>query len=82
MILITVVNAGFRKGLVLPLLKDDEIVGIISLRRKQVQPFTDKQICLFTDFAAQATICLDSTSRERQYREMQSELRTPLHQQD
>jgi signal transduction histidine kinase len=72
--LITVVNAGFRTGLVLPLLKDNEIVGTISLGRKQVQPFTDKEICLFTDFAAQATIALESTRRERQYREMQSEL--------
>ena len=72
--LIAVVNAGFRTGLVLPLLKDNEIVGTISLGRKQVQPFTDKQICLFTDFAAQATIALESTRRERQYREMQSEL--------
>jgi signal transduction histidine kinase len=72
--LITVVNAGFRTGLVLPLLKDNEIVGTISLGRKQVQPFTDKQISLFTDFAAEATIALESIRRERQYREMQSEL--------
>ena len=72
--LITVVNAGFRTGLVLPLLKDNEIVGVISLGRTRVQPFTDKQISLFTDFAAQATIALESTRRERQYREMQSEL--------
>ena len=71
---ITVVNAGFRTGLFVPLLKDNEIVGIISLGRKQVQPFTDKQISLFRDFAAQATIALESTRRERQYREMQSEL--------
>jgi C4-dicarboxylate-specific signal transduction histidine kinase len=39
-----------------------------------VQPFTDKQISLFRDFAAQATIALENTRRERQYREMQSEL--------
>ena len=71
---ITAVNAGFRTALFVPLLKDNEIVGIISLGRKQVQPFTDKQISLFTDFAAQATIALESTRRERQYREMQSEL--------
>jgi signal transduction histidine kinase len=71
---ITLVNAGFRSTLVVPLLRDDEIVGIITLGRKQVQPFTDKQISLFRDFAAQATIALESTRRERQYREMQSEL--------
>jgi signal transduction histidine kinase len=71
---IAAVNAGFRTGLNVPLLKDNEIVGIITLGRKQVQPFTDKQISLFTDFAAQATIALESTRRERQYREMQSEL--------
>src|SRR5467141_907871 len=71
---ITVVNAGFRTGLNVPLLKDNEIVGIITLGRKQVQPFTDRQISLFRDFAAQASIALESTRRERQYREMQSEL--------
>ena len=68
------VNAGLRTGLVVPLLKDDEIVGPITLGRKQRQPFTDKQISLFRDFAAQATIALEITRRERQYREMQSEL--------
>ena len=71
---ITVVNAGLRTGLVVPLLKDNEIVGTITLGRKQVQPFTDKQISLFRDFAAQATIALESTRRERRYREMQMEL--------
>jgi signal transduction histidine kinase len=68
---IAAVNAGFRTGLVVPLLKDNEIVGMIILARKQVQPFTDKQISLFGDFAAQATIALESTRRERQYREAQ-----------
>jgi C4-dicarboxylate-specific signal transduction histidine kinase len=68
------VNAGLRTRLIVPLLKDDEIVGTITLGRKQVQRFADKQISLFSDFAAQATIALESTRRERQYREMQSEL--------
>jgi signal transduction histidine kinase len=68
------VNAGVRTALVVPLLKDNEIVGIINLGRKQVQPFTDKQISLFRDFAAQATIALVSTRRERQYREAQMAL--------
>jgi transcriptional regulator with GAF, ATPase, and Fis domain len=71
---ITAANAGFRTALVVPLLKDNEIVGIIALGRKQVQPFTDKQISLCKDFAAPATIALESTRRQRQYREMQSDL--------
>jgi signal transduction histidine kinase len=70
----TVVDAGFRTGLLVPLLKDNEIVGLITLGRKQVQPFTDRQISLFRDFAAQATIALESTRRERQYREAQMAL--------
>ena len=70
----TVVSARFRTALLVPLLNDNEIVGIINLGRKQMQPFTDKQISLFRDFAAQATIALESTRRERQYREMQCEL--------
>jgi K+-sensing histidine kinase KdpD len=57
-----------------PLLKDNEIVGTITLGRQQVQPFTDKQISLFGDFAAQATIALESTRLERQYREAQMAL--------
>src|SRR6266852_5879511 len=71
---VTAAKARYRTALFLPLLKDNEIVGVISLGRTRVQPFTDKQISLFSDFAAQATIALESTRRERQYREMQSEL--------
>jgi signal transduction histidine kinase len=71
---VAAMNLGFRTLLLVPLLKDNEIVGIITLGRKQVQPFTEKQISLCKDFAAQATIALESTRRERQYHEMQSEL--------
>src|SRR5882672_3700981 len=71
---VTAAKERYRTALFVPLLKDNEIVGIISLGRTRVHPFTDQQISLFTDFAAQASIALESTRRERQYREAQSEL--------
>jgi len=71
---IAAVNAGYRATLIVPLLKDNGIVGTITLGRKQVQPFTDRQISLFRDFAAQATIALESTRLERRYREAQMAL--------
>src|SRR5258707_13350714 len=64
---ITAVNAGYRTTLIVALLKDNEIVGTITLARTQVQPFSDKKNCLFIDFAAQASNALESTRRERQY---------------
>jgi GAF domain-containing protein len=51
--------------MVVPLLYDDEIVGIITLSRKQVQPLADEQISLFDDFAAEATIALESWLRAK-----------------
>jgi len=71
---IAAVNAGYRATLIVPLLKDNGIIGTITLGRRQVQPFTDRQISLFRDFAAQATIALESTRLERQYREAQMAL--------
>jgi C4-dicarboxylate-specific signal transduction histidine kinase len=66
--------AHVRTYLLVPLLKDDEQIGALGVAREQVQPFTDRQIDLVTDFAAQATIALESTRRERQYREAQMAL--------
>ena len=50
--------ADVRTYLLVPLLKDDELIGALGINREQVQPFTDRQIDLVTDFAAQATIAL------------------------
>jgi hypothetical protein len=58
-LLTKVVKAGFRTNLIVPMLKDNEVIGIIGLARKQAQPFTDEQIALCKDFAAQATIALE-----------------------
>jgi signal transduction histidine kinase len=70
--LVTLVEQiGVRSYLLVPMLKDDDLVGGITIVRARVQPFTDKQIELVTAFAAQATIALEITRRERQLRQVQ-----------
>jgi signal transduction histidine kinase len=72
---VTLVEAmGVRTHLILPMLREDELIGAFAIFRKEVQPFTDRQIDLLAAFAAQATIALESTRRERQIRELQMEL--------
>jgi signal transduction histidine kinase len=65
---------GVRTHLILPMLREDELIGAFAIFRKEVEPFTEKQINLLSAFAAQATIALESTRRERQIRELQMEL--------
>src|ERR1700761_982850 len=63
-----------RTMLIVPMLSNDAVIGAITVSRTRVQPFTDKEIEMVVDFATQATIALETTRRERQYRDVQMQL--------
>jgi signal transduction histidine kinase len=63
-----------RTCLFVPMLRESELIGAIGILRTRVQAFADRQIGLLTDFAAQATIALESSRSDRQCREVQMQL--------